>query len=165
MKLQRLLVRNKVTAWFWGHEHRFAIYKARPDLQYGRLIGHSGVPVWARRKSKMVPESVEYVSTEGFKSGIERFALFGFAVLDFDGPAIGVRYFDEYGNVERSNDPRTKRSSGSARLARTAILSNRCAAPMDCRQHVAGFWRLRKETTAQAVAPGQYAAGGTARRR
>jgi Calcineurin-like phosphoesterase len=102
VKLQRLLARNKVTAWFWGHEHRFAMYKTRPDLPYGRLIGHGGVPVWARPKSKPVPDSVHYVSTNGFRSGIERFALFGFAVLDFDGPSIGVRYFDEYGAIEQS---------------------------------------------------------------
>jgi hypothetical protein len=102
VKLQRLLTRNKVTAWFWGHEHRFAMYKPRPDLPYGRLIGHGGVPVWARAKSKPAPDTVQYVSAAGFRSGLERFALFGFAVLDFDGPQIGVRYFDEHGSVEQS---------------------------------------------------------------
>jgi hypothetical protein len=43
--LLRLLQQNKVTAWFWGHEHRFALYAHRSDLPYGRLIGHGGVPV------------------------------------------------------------------------------------------------------------------------
>lgn len=99
--LQRLLERNRVTTWFWGHEHRFAMYKPRPDLPYGRLIGHGGVPVWALSKSKPVPKTVQYISTSAFRSGIERFALFGFAILDFDGPDIGVRYFDERGGVEK----------------------------------------------------------------
>lgn len=102
VNLQPLLRRNRVRAWFWGHEHRFAMYKPREDLPYGRLIGHGGVPVWARPKSKAVPATVQYVSTNGFRSGIERFALFGFAVLDFDAAQIGVRYFDEHGEVEQS---------------------------------------------------------------
>lgn len=102
VKLQPLLARNKITAWFWGHEHRFVIYKPRPDLPYGRLIGHAGVPVWALSPSAVIPNTVEYASTRGFLSGVERFALFGFAVLDFEGPCIAIRYFDEYGDIERS---------------------------------------------------------------
>lgn len=95
-----LLANNTVTGWFWGHEHRFAVYKPRPDLKYGRLIGHGGVPVWARSATTPTPDTVTYVSTRGFRSGIERFALFGFAVLDLDGPRIRARYFDEYGDTE-----------------------------------------------------------------
>lgn len=100
VELHRLLARNTLAAWFWGHEHRFTIYEPRPYLKYGRLVGHGGVPVWARSASKPVPEGVAYVSTRGFRSGIERFALFGFAVLDFDGPQIRVRYIDEHGEPE-----------------------------------------------------------------
>jgi len=100
LALQRLYTRNTVTAWFWGHEHRFAAYKPRTGLRYGRLVGHGGVPVWARSSAAPVPDSVSYLSTRGFRSGIERFALFGFAVLDFDGPQIHARYIDEYGEVE-----------------------------------------------------------------
>jgi predicted phosphodiesterase len=98
--LQPLMQRNKVTAWFWGHEHRFAMYKARPDLPYGRLIGHSGVPVWVGKPS--TSPIVEYVSTRGFRSAFDTFALFGFAVMDFAGEKIDIRYFDEHGQVERS---------------------------------------------------------------
>jgi hypothetical protein len=98
--LSPLMQRNKVTAWFWGHEHRFVLYARRPDLPYGRLIGHSGVPVWAEGDAK--PPEVEYVSTRNFRSGLERFALFGFAEMDFRGDHIDMRYYDEYGNEERS---------------------------------------------------------------
>jgi hypothetical protein len=100
--LQPLLERNQVTAWFWGHEHRFAMYSPRPRLKYGRLIGHGGVPVYARSEKDSRVEGVQYVSTRGFRSGLERFALFGFAVLDFADSSIHVRYIDEYGDVERS---------------------------------------------------------------
>jgi len=98
--LLRLMQQNKVTAWFWGHEHRFVLYAHRPDLPYGRLIGHGGVPVWAENGSSS-PE-VDYVSTRSFRSGVEKFALFGFAEMDLKGDHIDMRYYDEYGNVERS---------------------------------------------------------------
>lgn len=101
-KLQALLSRNQVRAWFWGHEHRFALYRQREDLPYGRLIGHGGVPVWKRSWGSDVDQKVTYVSDRGFRSGLEEFSLFGFAVLDFAEDKIQVRYFDEYGNVERS---------------------------------------------------------------
>jgi len=97
--LLALMQRNKITAWFWGHEHRFALYAQRPDLPYGRLIGHSGVPVWAEGGSSS--PMVEYVSTRSFRSGVEKFALFGFAEMDFKDDHIDMRYYDEYGNVER----------------------------------------------------------------
>jgi predicted phosphohydrolase len=109
-KLMRLIERNPVTAWFWGHEHRFAMYKPREDLQYARLLGHGGVPVWARSKSKKTPDTVEYVSNRGFRSGIEQFALFGFAVMDFDGPSIQVRYFEEFGEIEKNETLQCKKS-------------------------------------------------------
>jgi hypothetical protein len=100
VKLQPLLSRNRVTAWFWGHEHRFAMYRPRPDVTYARLIGHGGVPVWARSWGKL--SDVEYVSTQSFLSGVENFALFGFAVLDFEGDQIRIRYVDEYGSNEKT---------------------------------------------------------------
>lgn len=99
-QLSRLRKQNRVTAWFWGHEHRLALYAPLPDLPYGRLIGHGGVPVWAEGTSNS--PMVEYVGTRSFRSGLEKFALFGFAEMDFKGDHIEVRYFDEYGEVERS---------------------------------------------------------------
>lgn len=102
--LEALLARNRVTAWFWGHEHRFAKYQTRPDLKYGRLIGHGGVPVWRDAPWKfwksVEPAGVDFVSRQAFRSGLEWFLLFGFAILDFDGPAINVRYIYENGAVE-----------------------------------------------------------------
>lgn len=104
--LQVLYARNKVTAWFWGHEHRFAMYKPKDKLPYGRLIGHGGVPVWVKAPWKIWnvadPPDVAYVSRKGFSSGAEDFLLFGFAVLDFDRDHIGVRYINEYGKEEQS---------------------------------------------------------------
>ncbi|WP_321800936.1 metallophosphoesterase family protein [Caballeronia sp. J97] len=100
--LQRLYERNEVTAWFWGHEHRFAVYDPRPRLPFGRLVGHGGVPVYARPAAASTPDGVRHVGNGFFRSGLDRFALFGFAVLNFDGPRIGVEYIDEHGNIEFS---------------------------------------------------------------
>lgn len=100
ISLQKLLDCNTVTAWFWGHEHRFAVYEPRPKLPFGRLIGHGGVPVWAQAANAPLPNGVTHVGKGAFRSEFQRFALFGFAVLDFAGPQIKVTYIDEQGNDE-----------------------------------------------------------------
>jgi len=44
-------VMQKVAWWFWGHEHTFAIYDPYMDLQRGRCIGASAVPVFTDQQS------------------------------------------------------------------------------------------------------------------
>lgn len=44
-------VMQKVVWWFWGHEHTFAIYDRYMDLQRGRCIGASAVPVFTNQQS------------------------------------------------------------------------------------------------------------------
>ena len=34
------------TVAFWGHEHRCVMYEPWQNIQYGRLLGHGGVPVY-----------------------------------------------------------------------------------------------------------------------
>jgi hypothetical protein len=58
--------------------------------------------VWRRSWKQEVYQKVDYVSDRSFWSGLEEFSLFGFAVLDFDDDRIKVRYFDEYGSIEKS---------------------------------------------------------------
>jgi hypothetical protein len=36
---------GKVKAWFWGHEHNLCIYEDYAGLEYGRCIGHGGIPM------------------------------------------------------------------------------------------------------------------------
>jgi hypothetical protein len=103
--VESALHRAKVHTWFWGHEHRFAMYLPRPNLQNPRLIGHSGVPVWTKAPWKFwtgkQPKDVQYVGTKGFRSGLESFQLFGFAILDFQGGKIHATYIDEHGEKEK----------------------------------------------------------------
>jgi hypothetical protein len=95
-RLERVLSEGLIRAWFWGHEHRCALYKPTQNIQYPRLVGHGGVPVWASTKPS--PPGVIYEYQEYFFGGVgEKFARFGFAILDFDADKIAVRYVNERG--------------------------------------------------------------------
>ena len=96
--LRPTLESGRVRAWFWGHEHRCMLYEPHGGVAYGRCIGHGGVPVYmchGEQDPYPAPGTYEY---RGYlPDGLEKWALFGFAVLDFDGPRISVRYIDENG--------------------------------------------------------------------
>lgn len=94
-KLRPLLDAGLVIGWFWGHEHRCVAYEPRPNLRFGRCVGHGGVPVWAPDSS--LPPGVQWHETDYLIDGLEHFARFGFATLEFDGPRIRVSYRGERG--------------------------------------------------------------------
>jgi hypothetical protein len=99
-KLGGVLDAGLVKAWFWGHEHRCALYAPTMGVQYARCIGHGGVPVYQwRKEADPVKAPAVYEFRGAFRSfalSPERWALFGFAVLDLapDGTAT-VNYVDE----------------------------------------------------------------------
>ena len=100
-KLQPVLDENRIHTAFFGHEHRCVLYKPG-TVKYARLIGHGGVPVYMTHGiDDAYPPSVSYEYRRYITSsfGLEHWALFGFAVLDFDGPRIHVRYVDEDGDT------------------------------------------------------------------
>lgn len=44
-RLADLLTSGRISAWYWGHEHRLVIYDQHPKWGiYGRCIGHGGMP-------------------------------------------------------------------------------------------------------------------------
>ncbi|WP_437721301.1 metallophosphoesterase family protein [Sorangium sp. So ce861] len=44
-QLQPLLAARKISAWYWGHEHRAVFYDKHPTWGvFGRCIGHGGFP-------------------------------------------------------------------------------------------------------------------------
>jgi hypothetical protein len=97
-KLARPLKAGAIQAWFWGHEHRCVLYAPHEGITYARCIGHGGVPVYmTSAEGDPYPPPALYEYREWFRKGLEKWALFGFAVLDFDGPALQVRYVDENG--------------------------------------------------------------------
>jgi Calcineurin-like phosphoesterase len=101
-KLGSVLNRKSINTWFWGHEHRCVLYNPTAQVENARLIGHGGVPVYMTHgESDPYPSRVSYEDRGFIDKGFERWALFGFAVLDFDGPQIHVEYIDEDGEKRK----------------------------------------------------------------
>lgn len=96
-KLAGALGTGRIDSWFWGHEHRCVLYKPHKRVTFGRCIGHGGVPVYADEGP--LPEPAMRQLRDYFDAGMEHWALFGFAVLDFQGPTVNVRYIDEWGRT------------------------------------------------------------------
>jgi hypothetical protein len=97
-KIAPVLDTGRVRSWFWGHEHRCVLYEPHEKVEYARCIGHGGVPVYMRHQAgDPYPPPATYEFRDFFQEELERWARFGFAVLDFDGPEIAVRYIDENG--------------------------------------------------------------------
>jgi hypothetical protein len=91
-----------IDAWFWGHEHRCMLYKEHHGVRFGRCIGHGGVPVYmSHYEQDPYPEPGQYEYRAYLDRGLELWALFGFAVLDFEGSSINVRYIDELGRTHK----------------------------------------------------------------
>ena len=90
---------NRPVLWFWGHEHRFAIYGkfGIPDgiQAYGRCIGHGGFPVNQGQPVRNVNAPLvlhddrEYRVVEGTALGYN-----GSANLTFQGNKLTVDYRD-----------------------------------------------------------------------
>lgn len=102
-QLRPALETERIGAWFWGHEHRCMQFDPIDHVDAGRCVGHGGVPVYmahGANDSYPAPGSYEYRAY--LADGLERWALFGFAVLDFHGQKIDVRYIDENGYQHRS---------------------------------------------------------------
>ncbi|HEY0781093.1 MAG TPA: metallophosphoesterase, partial [Thermoanaerobaculia bacterium] len=99
-KIRPVLAGGRVRSWFWGHEHRCVLYDAAEGVAAARCVGHGGVPVYrTHADDEPVPPPGFYEYRGFLEKGLERWALFGFAVLDFEGPEIDVRYIDENGEV------------------------------------------------------------------
>jgi 3',5'-cyclic AMP phosphodiesterase CpdA len=86
-----------VTIWFWGHEHRLAVYDAFQDVQRGRCLGHAAVPVFADGDGDPptlagVPVHLENGAPldMGIADGIFKH---GFAIMTLSGKTATVAYY------------------------------------------------------------------------
>jgi Calcineurin-like phosphoesterase len=95
-RLQPAFDVRRIDAWLWGHEHLCCVYEKdfKPFLEFGSCIGHGGVPVLHEEGDP--PAGVDW-RADGYETSCENWQLFGFAVLDFDGPRIDVAYYDQNG--------------------------------------------------------------------
>jgi hypothetical protein len=95
---------DRIRAWFWGHEHKCVAYESFAGVEYGRCVGHGGVPVYPPSAPPDRGPKVRWVSRDAFDGWIEQWAQMGFAVADFDGADVHVRYLDENGEQPWSED-------------------------------------------------------------
>ncbi|MEY9524080.1 hypothetical protein ABIF70_005221 [Bradyrhizobium japonicum] len=102
--LAPLLGRSRpVEAWFWGHEHRCAVYEPAHNVKYPALIGHGGVPVYSS-DAPANKYKLRYHDRRSFRHMLESFSYMGFAVVDLDGDTGHVRYIDEHGTARPEVD-------------------------------------------------------------
>ena len=94
-KLEGPLTNGRVRAWFWGHEHRCALYAPHENIEYPRCIGHGGIPFYVSKANP--PQGVTYEYRDGFQDLLESWNYLGFVVLDFDEERIDVKYINERG--------------------------------------------------------------------
>ena len=102
--MNEILARHPVRAWLWGHEHRCVCYRPHAGVEFARCVGHGGVPVYMWHKEQDAYETPATYEYRAFiQKGLERWALFGFVVLDFfaDG-SVRVGYVDENGFEHKS---------------------------------------------------------------
>ena len=101
-KLRPVLDSNRVTAWWWGHEHRNMAFRPTQGVRFPRCVGHGGVPVLQPRTADdPVPAPGLWEDRSYLLEGGQRWARFGYAALDLDGDRMSARYVDETGDVVR----------------------------------------------------------------
>jgi hypothetical protein len=106
-KLAPVLTGGRVTAWWWGHEHRALAYRPADGVQYPRCLGNGGVPILRPPALTATTGKVaEWESRRYIWSGGQQWARFGFAVLDLSEAAISVRYRDDDGTQTYSETVR-----------------------------------------------------------
>ncbi len=100
---------HRPVLWYWGHEHRLAIYdkfRVKDGIDaHGRCIGHGGMPV----ERGMAPDikdcrwlawdNRKYPNDENVDVGYN-----GHANFSFNGPALHVAYYDLYQSLLLTED-------------------------------------------------------------
>lgn len=97
-KLGPLLAAKAIFGAIWGHEHRCVLHSAHGGLEYARLVGNGGVPVYmTHAEGDEYPAPATFEDRRYIASGFEHWAYMGFSVVDLDGNSLRERYFDEDG--------------------------------------------------------------------
>jgi Calcineurin-like phosphoesterase len=96
-KLASVLAGPGVDAWFWGHEHRCMGFAPVPGVRLARCLGHGGVPVVAHDEDVAIEPPGIWEERDFLDSRGVHWGRFGFAVLDFAGREVEVRYRNDLG--------------------------------------------------------------------
>lgn len=99
-KLAQVLNGNRITAWWWGHEHRAITYEAAGGVRHPRCLGNGGVPVLpdAAPPAGSKP-AITWHSTRTVREDSQERTRFSFAVLDLQPDRIEVEYVDDDGHT------------------------------------------------------------------
>jgi hypothetical protein len=101
-KLAPVLDDGRVTAWLWGHEHRCMGFDQEGGVKVPRCIGHGGVPMlMTHTPDEHIPSPGAWQECGFSKYRGDHWGRMGFAILDFAGERIDVRYRDEQGSTPR----------------------------------------------------------------
>lgn len=103
-KLGSVLDTGVVKAWWWGHEHRCMTFHAYRGVAFPRCIGNGGVPVFAHDPAAPIPEPGAWEYRAAVDRDGQRWARFGFTVLDLNGDRIHASYRDEDGTEVLAED-------------------------------------------------------------
>ncbi|HTV56402.1 MAG TPA: hypothetical protein VMI06_15975, partial [Terriglobia bacterium] len=92
---------RKPVLWFWGNEHRMAIYGLtaveRGIAAYGRCLGHGGMPINIRTKPRINPQKsplVLYDDRECRRASGTPVGYNGYVNLVFRGRRLTIEYRD-----------------------------------------------------------------------
>jgi hypothetical protein len=105
-KQLRQFISPRAALWFWGHEHRMAVYDefelagGKGIKAFGRCVGHGGMPV-SRGELPDIKDckclffdNRSYPNDEKIDVGYN-----GYVNLTFNGPDLRVDYFDLYNTL------------------------------------------------------------------
>jgi hypothetical protein len=98
--LAALQTKKPVAAWFWGHEHAFAVYEPHSGLARGRCLGHGAIPTGLADATYEVPADIDSTALPPVKGGlipplVDGIYAHGFAILRL-GMADGAIAADYY---------------------------------------------------------------------
>ncbi len=102
---QSLSAAGRISAWFWGHEHKLAVYNKFADLERGRCLGHGAVPTAIRDKIydplEGLDETPSIVAKAKLAANGDVYAH-GYAVLSFKADVCSAEYFQGVGEQDVS---------------------------------------------------------------
>jgi hypothetical protein len=109
--LADILSKQRIHAWFWGHEHRLVLYEPHSTWGFkGRCIGHGGFPAFRDNLTDPPSDSYVWINLTAQSSGVpaaklldgpnlwvtedtKRYSPHGFVTLEFDGDQAWETYY------------------------------------------------------------------------
>jgi hypothetical protein len=101
-KLGPVVQRDRVTAWWWGHEHRCMGFTPAPGVRFPRCMGNGGVPT--DPPGGPLPASVAWENRDQVVDAGQTWLRFGYTVLDLRGDRIEARYLNDRGDGVHQED-------------------------------------------------------------